>query len=378
MIRKHFSRLLLTSGAALVAGLVLAQTEKAPSPRSAPVRDAYQGAWGSSTEEREGMDRELDLTVFKIVDDVNSASNELNRFRAERNSVLISNQGQIKSGDRARLKKKASELNTAHPGSFEGELAAYYAEFPAAAAYGHLDEAARLQPARDELLGPLLTQALRNDDRLKLTAAAKEMRLRGEVAPGLLEMAEDILLSVEPGAVLIVAGEMDGFPLLVRQFAEGRRPDVLLVDHRLLEDPSYRARIWQRAKARGAVPPDEVSFPERLLHSCDRPLYFSLALGRGWAETYADRLHITGLAMRLSESPCCDPKALEATWKAMSKTVNAGPLSRNYIIPAVVLLKHHRSQGDEERASAMEHEVRQLAQQLGITRDLQAAGILAH
>lgn len=378
MNRTYFNRLLITGGAALFVGLALAQTEKAPAPSSTPVRDAYQGAWSAPIVGENREEQGIDLTLFNIVSDVNSAANELNRFRAERNSVLISNQGQIKSGDRARLKKKASELNAAHPGSFEGELAAYYAEFPGAAAYGHLDEAARMQPARAELLGPLLTQALRNDDRPKLAAAAKEMRLRGEVAPGLLEMAEDILLSVEPGAVLIAAGEMDGFPLLVRQFAEGRRPDVLLLDQRLLEDPTYRARIWQRAKARGAVPPDEVSFPERLLHSCDRPLYFSLALGRGWAETYADRLHITGLAMRLSESPCCDPKALEATWKSMSKTTEAGPLSRNYIIPAVMLLKHHRSQGDEERASAMEHEVRQLAQRLGITRDLQAAGILAH
>ena len=378
MTQNPFNRFLIFGLTTLLGSATLAQTEKAPAPQKATVRDAYQGAWSMPAEDKKNEDHALDLGLFTIVENANSAANELDRFRAERNKALISNQGQLKSGDRARLKKKAAELNTAHPGSFEGELAAYYADFPSPSAYGHLDAAARLQPARDELLGPLLTQGMRNDDRQRLAAAAQEIRLRGDVAPGLLQMADDILLSVEPDAILVVAGEMDGFPLLVRQCAEGRRPDVLLIDHRLLEDPSYRTRMWQRAKVRGAVPPDAASFPDRLLHSCKRPLYFSLALGRSWAETYADRLHITGLAMRLSDAPCCDPKSLQATWRSMSRTLNAGPLSRNYIIPAVVLLKHLRALGDEEPAAAMEHEVRQLAQQLGVIRDLQAAGILAH
>jgi hypothetical protein len=101
-------------------------------------------------------------------------------------------------------------------------------------------------------------------------------------------------------------------------------------------------------------------------------------LGREWAERYATLLHVTGMAMRLSESPCCDIRKLDAAWSAMSHTTAAGPLSRNYAIPAAVLLKHHRAQGDEEKAALVEHQLRELAKRTGITRELQATGILPH
>lgn len=366
--------------ALLVAGQCAAQTtEEKRQPAS--VRDAYQGAWAESPSYRSKDKADtvrLDVDLFTSTIISLSPADGLNRFRAERNSALIRNQGQLPSADRAKLKKQSAELNTMHPGTFEGELTAFYAEFPAPAAYQHLDAAARLQPARDELLGPLLTRALRHDDRAQLVPAAREMKLRGGVAQGLYAMADDILLSVDPDAVLIVAGEMDGFPLLVRQYAEGRRPDVLIVDQRMLDDASYRARIWSRAKARGAVANDAASFPDRLMKSSSRPVFLSLALGRQWAERYATNLHITGLAMRLSNSPCCDVRKLESTWLAMQHTTDAGPLSRNYVIPAVVLLKHYRAQGNEEQASLMEHQVRALAKRLGITSELQANGILPH
>lgn len=350
-------------------------------PQAAAVRDAYQGAWSVNAEAKDKAKADsvqFDFDLFSSTVTALTPTEGLNRFRAERNSALIRNQGQLPSNDRTKLKKQADALSTMHPGSFEAELAAFYTAFPSPASYEHLDAAARQQPARDELVGPLLTRALRHDDRGQLVPAAREMKLRGGVAPGLYAMADDILLSVDPDAVLIVAGEMDGFPLLVRQYAEGRRPDVLIVDQRLLDDASYRARIWTRAKARGAVAPDAASFPDRLMKSCSRPVFLSLALGRQWAERYAPMLHITGMAMRLSDKPCCDIRKLDAAWAAMSRTTEAGPLSRNYAIPAAVLLKHHRAQGDEEKAALMEHQLRELAKRIGITSELQANGILPH
>lgn len=362
------------------ADCALAQTST-EKPQAAPVRDAYQGAWSVSANAKDKSAADsasLDLFLFGETVTVLTPAEGLNQFRAQRNEALIRNQGRLPSGDRARLKKQSDALNAMHPGSFEAELAAFYSAFPSPTAYEHLDAAARQQPARDELLGPKLVRALRHDDRSELVPAARELKLRGGVAPGLFDMADDILLSVDPGAVLIVAGEMDGFPVLVRQYAEGKRPDVLVVDQRLLDDASYRARVWQRAKARGAVPPDAASFTDRLLRSSSRPVFLSLALGREWAERYATLLHVTGMAMRLSESPCCDIRKLDAAWSAMSRTTAAGPLSRNYAIPAAVLLKHHRAQGDEEKAALLEHQLRELAKRTGITRELQATGILPH
>lgn len=342
--------------------------------RSSTVRDAYQGGWSESAV-RKDKQAELDLGLFDIAA---RPANQLDALRSTRNEALNRNQGALAPADRAQLKQQADQLNEAFPNSFEGHLARYYAAFPAPSAYAHLDLAKTLEPARAELVAPMLTKAMRDDDRSALTAAARDMKARGAVAPALFTVADDILLSVDRDGVLIVAGEMDGFPLVVAQFAENERPDVQVIDHRLLDDPVYRSRMWQRAKARGEVPSDAAAFVSRLHASCDRPVFLSLALGRSVATAHAGLLHVTGMAMRMTSMPCCDMKKLEANWKAMRKTTEAGPIGRNYVIPAALLLKHYRSVSDEKKASELEHELRGMAQRMGLTNELIANGILLH
>jgi len=357
-----------------------AQTTAAPAEQQhrSPIRDAYQGGW-QAPEKSKKRDAELDdASVNMLIDSVSRTSLGLDRFRAERNAALSRNQGQLEAADQAHLRQQAVVLNAVLPNSFDGRLANYYAEFPSAAAWIELDAATRIQPERVELVGPVLTKAVRDGDRERLKPAAKDMKARGEVAPALYTLADDILLSVGSEGILIAAGEMDGFPLLVRQYAEGKRSDVLVIDHRLLEDPGYRAVAWKQAQASGSVPASPEAFMEQLHQRTARPVYLSLALGSAVATRYAGRLHVTGLAMRVSEGQCCTIPDLDETWKRMRKTMDAGPLSRNYLIPSIALLKHYRETGDERRASELEHQVRQMAQRLGATRELQANGILQH
>ena len=63
----------------------------------------------------------------------------------------------------------------------------------------------------------------------------------------------------------------------------------------------------------------------------------------------------------------------------MKKTMAAGPLSRNYLLPGSILLQKYRSEPtDEKRASQLEFELRAMAGKLGATQDLIKAGVLAH
>ncbi|MBK9177842.1 MAG: hypothetical protein IPM46_16220 [Flavobacteriales bacterium] len=358
----------------------IAQTEAPSAPRKedqqqSSVRDAYQGGWTTAAAAEEDRPQ-LDLELFNNGIGT-EATLQLEGLRASRNSALNRNQGELTPTDRAVMLQQAEGLNRSFPNSFEGHMASYYAQFPAPTAYQHLELAAELQPERLELVAPLLTKAVREDDRSLIKTAASSLKARGEVAPALFVAANDILLSVERDGILIAAGEMDAFPTLVLQ-AEGKRPDVLVVDHRLLDDPVYRSRIWRRISARGAVPRDGTSFISALPTSCDRPVFLSLAVGREIAAAHASQLHVTGLAMRLTSKPCCDIGKLESTWKAMRKTIDAGPIGRNYIIPASILLKHYRAIGDEKRSAELEHELRALAQRLGVTRELISNGILQH
>lgn len=378
MRNRPFQKALSIAGLMSLALASTAQTQSAPEQQRSQVRDAYQGAWQIQPSADEQKAKTDGAVLDLLFESPNQSALSLDQFRAQRNAALSRNEGQLAPSDRAWMSQQAQVMNTVQPNSFDGKLANFYAEFPSPSAWSELDAAARLQPERLELIGPSLSQAVRNGGGETLHRAAKDMKARGEVAPALYSVADDMLLSVDRGGVLIVAGEMDGFPVLVRQYAEGKRPDALVIDHRLLGDAAYRAVAWKQAQASGTAPGSASAFVEQLHQRTARPVFLSLAVGRAVAAPFADQLHVTGLAMRITSKPCCTIAALQEAWSRMGKTTEAGPLSRNYLVPASTLLKHYRAVGDERRASELEHELRGLAKRLGATRELQANGILPH
>lgn len=376
------TRELIALALVLARATAWAQAVPAPAPaqRASHVMDAYQGAWSLSQSAREKEQASWHEPAYDDTqaEPVEGAGQRLDALRQTRNVALIRSQGSLGSGDRAAIQHQAEALNRAFPNSFEAHLANYYLEFPAAPSFGHLALARAADPGRDELLAPTLIEALHDGDEGRLAAAAKAMKARGRMAAGLSDMARDMLLSVDRGGILITAGEMDGFPVLVRQYAEGERRDVLVIDLRLLSDGDYRSQAWRRAGAKGDAPSTPDGFLGKIHLATARPVHLSLAVGRPIAAPLADHLHVTGLTLRLTAAECCEVKKLESVWKAMRKTRSAGPLSRNYVVPAAALLKHYRSAGDEAQASELEHELRRLASDLGMKRELIANGILQH
>lgn len=341
--------------------------EQAPSM----VRDAYQGGWSVS----EG--KKVDDSPAKEDLRQQGSQQQLDLLRWERNESLVRNAGAIPPMDQTRLVELATVLNNSAPGSFEAHMANYYTQFPAATAFQELELAKAKGQGRTELLAPDLVNAARKDDPAQLARCAKEMKTRGGIAPPLYAVAMDIMASLEPNAVLIAAGEMDAFPLWVEQFANGRHTDVLVVDERLLVDPGYRTRIWARAKAAGVVP-EEADFIKVLAASSQRPVYLSLSLGAKSMEPLKVQLYVTGLAMRVSATPIQNIPLLEARWDRLKKPMDAGPLSRNYLLPGAVLLNHYRAIEDEARASRLELQLRGMAKALGATNALIQTGVLAH
>lgn len=354
------------------AGTEKASDDQQPAPA---IAEPYQGGWSVPVDDAR---KEAELSRKDLEAPASlGAQQQLDQLRWDRNACLARNAGEIPAGDQRRLVELAMELNSTAPNSFEAHMANYYTQFPAPSAFEELDRAADKSAAREELIAPLLVNAARTGDAVELTARAKDMKARGRIAPPLYQVANDILASVEPGAILFAAGEMDAYPLWVEQYANGRSKDLLVVDVRLLADPAYRAQVWQRAKAGGAVTAEK-DFIGSLAMATTRPVYISLALGAEVMAPLKERLYVTGLAMRLSPTPIDNMPLLEARWDRLKKPLNAGPLSRNYLVPGSVLLTHYRSIGDEPRASRLEHELRTMAKQLGATNALLRSGVLPH
>ncbi len=357
-----------------IAPCALAQTEvptQREAERAVEVKDAVQGGWSVS-----GAYEDANRVGYLF--DTIQPTIQLEQVRVARNNALAKRKGKLSQGDCEDLKQLAGEVNSVSPNTFEGNMANYYAEFPAPASFGWLEQAKNIDPQREELIAPQLVQAARNDQRVELVRSANAMKQRGEVAPSLYHMAQDILLSVDRNGILIAAGEMDAYPVWVEQYANDDRNDVLTIDQRLLDDAAYRARMWERASADGVVPKNAGEFIDRLYMASKRPVFLSLAVGQPLANKYSAQLYVTGLAMRMSATPAGDPNLLESRWRAMHKPTDAGPLSGNYLVPGTALLNHYRAIGDEERANPLELELRNIAGRTGNTARMYTNGVFQH
>lgn len=382
------TRALVLPLAILTASALLAQAETAPAKDrasedvqkeaqfgyAAPAQDAYQGAWSTSEANRTAA-------VWKSLCDARPAdvNAQFNWFRSERNARLSSNNGRLQQKDEAELNSIAERINTTAPGSFEQHLSSYYVAFPRQAAFKELEQANTAGPDRVELILPMLTRANVNGDKAGLDQWCGLLERRGGLAPALADVASDLLLSVDDGGIVFTNGDMDAAPALVQQRLHDERRDILIVDQRLLADAAYRQRIWNEAKASGPVPAPGPAFARALISATKRPVFLALSLDREWFDAFQGQLCATGIAFAISGRDGCSTRTLEQRWGLMKKTMAAGPLSRNYLLPGSILLQKYRSEPtDEKHASQLEFELRTLAGTLGATQDLIKAGVLAH
>lgn len=351
---------------------VHAQTLDQPSDH-APATN-MQGAWDArANATRAGQWRE--------------ASNEApanaallwNWFRTELDARRSAHNGDLLPADKQELEAIAGRIAGSTPDGFERHMARYFLDFPAPGAFAELEAAHRMAPGRPELIAPMVTWAMRTGDDAALLQWCTALRQRGQVAPALASVAQDVLRSLPTQAVLFTNGDMDTQPVVMDQVLGTTRPGVLVVDRRLLADRVYRARVWREAEARGTPPPSAgPAFAIALLQATARPVYFALSLDRDWLEAFPGQLHVVGAAFRVGAASPDDVDLLARNWKAMRKTADAGPMSRNYLLPGAVLLGRLRQAGDERGAARVEADLRRIAAATGATAELRQMGILQH
>lgn len=340
----------------------------------APALDAYQGAWNLA-------DGQRTADLWRTLCDSRPADvgAQLNWFRSERNVRLGQNNGRLLDDDKAQLDAIAERISNTAPGSFEQHISTFYLRFPEPGAFKALEQASALDADRQELILPMLNRALVNGDLPSVDKWCLQVTARGALSPALTDVAKDLFRSVDKDGVVFTNGDMDAVPAVVLQRLQDQRRDVLIVDQRLLEHPHYRERVWKASKASGPVPAAGPGFVKAMKATTSRPVFLALSLDRSWFDAFPGGLSTSGIAFEVMPAPSTRTTAeLDERWTGMTKTLHAGPLSRNYLLPGAVLLRRLRSEGNERRAAQVEHELRALAKSLGASSELINAGVLAH
>lgn len=204
------------------------------------------------------------------------------------------------------------------------------------------------------------------------------------ISSSLLNYSYNVLMSLEPGAILITEGENTTIPLFVLQDVMNIRADVTVLSMDLLSDKSYRQRKLADNKLSFADTPHDLnSFAIRLtanlpVENPDSKFYYALTLGGENIVSIKDHLYVVGLASQFSTKRVDNISAirenLEKKFLLDYLTVDfngenefaAGKvLGANYLVPMLMLHDHYRATNAYEQASDLEKLIIKIATETG-------------
>lgn len=135
---------------------------------------------------------------------------------------------------------------------------------------------------------------------------------RNEMSPGLLNYGYNVLMSLEPNAIIFTQHDNDTYPLWMLQDVKKIRTDVTVLSFDMLLVKSYRDKVFDRHNIRELEKEFYESNPYNLEavlthilgnYTGDRPIYVGFTVTPKYYQSHKEKMRISGLALRYSEKP---------------------------------------------------------------------------
>ena len=298
----------------------------------------------------------------------------LNFYKSERYSGFTPSSNELSDQKQGRLDKIVQEMESSVPSSFEYHYVKYWNGNHDPKLFTHLQQAYTLQPNNAELYDDFIAHYEVTGNRTKRQEFCSKWVGAGKVEQGVLDYNYNVLMSVEPGAILITNGEYDTYPIWSLEARERNLPNVTVLYLDLLHIAEYRNRVLSGLGI-GSIPFSSKR-PEDFIRSLAakrgaKPLYLALTVEPKILKTFDQKLYLTGLTLKWSEERIDNLTLLEKNWdqkfrKAVGGTGNlTKKMSRNYLAPMLLLRQHYQSQGNAQKAKELEKSIRTLAAESG-------------
>ena len=135
---------------------------------------------------------------------------------------------------------------------------------------------------------------------------------RNEMSPGLLNYGYNVLMSLEPNAIIFTQHDNDTYPLWMLQDVKNIRTDVTALSFDMLLVKSYRDKVFEKHNIRELGKEFYESNPYNLEavlthilgnYTGDRPIYVGFTVTPKYYQTHKEKMYISGLALKYSEKP---------------------------------------------------------------------------
>ena len=256
---------------------------------------------------------ETQIKLWKSELDKNNKNGEawINYYRAHRALRNLAPTEEDRTKWDTQCKSIHEQVWKAMPKSFEAYFIQYSENGFQKEASEDLLAAQALRP-NDPLIQDLLMihYELKNDSE-KRNIYANRLYEINELPVGMLNWGYNILSELDENSILFTYGDNDTYAPWIIQGAKNYRKDVTVINIHLISMDAYRNRMLKQLGYEPLVlkePKTEEeanAFSKQLLEHFlkgKRPAYFSASAIKGFEEIFGDKLYLTGLAYKYSES----------------------------------------------------------------------------
>lgn len=281
------------------------------------------------------------------------------------------------------LDKIVEEMEKAIPGTYEAYLLKYWNCWNIAD-MDLIKKAFSIDPERPDTYYPFISEAVINGDKKQLAEFCEKLYKSKDIAPWLINYNYNVLMSVEENAILITNGDNDTYPIWMLQNTKGVRNDVTVlnvsmspmklyftntlkekninIDYEkiksIAKEKDSQGNLFRSAFIQELVREINDKYPEI-------PIYFALTVYEKHYKPFKDKLYVTGLTNKFSESRIDNIAFIKynlenrlrldyLSYDWYSEDFPGESLMNttqtNYVLPFVMLAEHYNISGQQEKS----------------------------
>ena len=207
--------------------------------------------------------------------------------------------------------KIPGEVQKAMPNTFESHFLTYIENEGAGGKQEELLKAATINPYHPQIQDELLIHYALKRDQKNFELYGKKMFEANDMPVGMLNWGYNVLSELDENAILFTCGDNDTYAAWLVQAVKNFRKDITVVNTYLIQLDDYRNNLFKElgyGPLELKTPQTKEERDEYMTHIFDHffkgkiSLYVATNAVRLLQKDYADKLYLTGLAYKYSES----------------------------------------------------------------------------